>query len=272
MKEDKEGRMNVLKDKVMLITGGNSGIGRATALVAAREGAKVVIAARGAARGAEVVQEIKASGGEAIFVATDVSRIAEIAALVRATVETFGRLDCAFNNAAEIGRSATTHELLEEDFDHTIAVNLKGVWGCMKYEIQQMLHQDPSGGAIVNTSSLNGFGGVAQASLYSATKAGVLNLTKSAALEYGQRGIRVNALAAGAFWTPMLEAIIKFVANRDATTEEAIAENYKQATAMGRIGRAEEAAEVVVWLCSDAASYVTGHSMIVDGGWSAKLR
>jgi len=154
--------MDTLKDKIMLITGGNSGIGRATALVSAREGAKVAIAARGVERGMEVVREIQARGGEALFVATDVSNTADIAALVQATVETFGRLDCAFNNAAETGRRADTDELLEEDFNRVIAVNLKGVWCCMKYEIQQMLRQDPLGGAIVNTSSLNGFGGVEQ--------------------------------------------------------------------------------------------------------------
>lgn len=135
-----------------------------------------------------------------------------------------------------------------------------------------MLRQEPPGGAIVNTSSLNGFGGVAQFSLYAATKAGVLSLSKSAALEYAKQGIRVNALAAGPFWTPMLESLIKYYANRDSKTEDAVEEEYKRGTAFGRIGKAEEAAEVVVWLCSEAASYVTGHSMIVDGGGSASLR
>lgn len=264
--------MTRLKDKVMLITGGNSGIGRATAILAAQEGARVVIGARDANRGQAVVDEITATGGDALFVPTDVAQPSAIAALVQATVETFGRLDCAFNNAAEIGRLAATHELSEADFDHTIAVNMKGVWCCMKYEIDQMLRQEPPGGAIVNTSSLNGFGGFARGALYSATKAGVLSLTKVAAAEYGQRGIRVNALAAGAFWTPMLEEVIAAAANRRAKTTAEIEQGYKDWSAVGRIGRPEEAAEVVIWLCSDGASYVTGHSMIVDGGASASLR
>jgi NAD(P)-dependent dehydrogenase (short-subunit alcohol dehydrogenase family) len=220
----------------------------------------------------EVVREIKASGEEAIFVATDVSNPAAVTDLIQTTVETYGRLDCAFNNAAETGRPANIDEHLEEDFDRVIAVNLKGVWCCMKHEIQQMLDQDPPGGAIVNTSSLNGFGGVAQFSLYAATKAGILSLSKSAALEYGKQGIRVNALAAGAFWTPMLESVIGYYANRDAKPQEEVGDGYREWAALGRIGRPEEAAEVVVWLCSDAASYVTGHSMIVDGGASAALR
>lgn len=264
--------MNRLKDKVMLITGGNSGIGRATAILAAQEGARVTIGARDATRGQAVVDEIEAAGGRAIFIPTDVARPANVATLVQTTMATFGRLDCAFNNAAEIGRLAETHELSEADFDHTIAVNLKGVWCCMKYEIDQMLRQEPPGGAIVNTSSLSGFGGFARGSLYSATKAGVLSLTKAAALEYGRRNIRVNALAAGAFWTPMLEEVIATAANRMTKTTAEIEQDYKEWAAVGRIGRPEEAAEVVVWLCSDGASYVTGHSMIVDGGASASLR
>lgn len=264
--------MGILEGKVALITGGSSGIGRAAALVFARECAKVVIAARGAERGIQVAREIETAGGEAVFVATDVSKADDVAALVQTTVETYGRLDCAFNNAGVLGNLALTADLTEDEFDLIIGINLKGVWLCMKYEIQQMLRQDPSGGAIVNTSSLNGFGGCAQASFYSATKAGVLGLTKSAALEYAPHGIRVNALAAGAFRTPMLEGVFEDYSGGDPKEREAIEARYNQEIALGRIGKPKEAAEAVIWLCSDAASYVTGHSMIVDGGMSAPMR
>ena len=198
-----------LKGKVALITGGNSGIGRATAQVFAREGAKVVIAARNAERGEEVVKEIQKSGGEAFFVTTDVSESEQIENLVNKTVERYGRLDCAVNNAAAYtGAFSLTADFTEEEFDHTMAVDLKGVWLGMKFQIKQMLAQNPGGGAIVNTSSVNGLGGTPMGALYSAAKAGILGLSKSAALEYGTRGIRVNALAAGAFDTPMLNNAI----------------------------------------------------------------
>jgi NAD(P)-dependent dehydrogenase (short-subunit alcohol dehydrogenase family) len=193
-------------DKVALITGGTSGIGRATANAFAREGAKVVIAARGAENGSETVQAIGRAGGEAFFVQTDVAKSADVQALVEKTVKSYGRLDYAFNNAARTDETlAPTADLSEEDFDKTVAVNLKGVWLGMKYQIQQMLRQEPKGGVIVNTSSGNGLGGCPTASFYSATKAGVLGLTKSAAWEYASQGIRINALVAGAFRTPMLD-------------------------------------------------------------------
>lgn len=264
--------ISTLEGKVALITGGSSGIGRAAALVLAREGAKVVIAARGAERGMQVAREIETAGGKALFVATDVSKADDVAALVQATVGTFGRLDCAFNNAGVPGDVALTVDLTEDEFDRVIGINLRGVWLCMKHEIQQMLRQEPSGGAIVNTSSLNGFGGCSQASFYSASKAGVLGLTKSAALEYASHGIRVNALAAGVFRTPMLEGFMEDYSGGDPKQREAIEAHYNGKIALGRLGRPEEAAEAVAWLCSEAASYVTGHSMIVDGGISAPLR
>lgn len=173
--------------QVALITGGTSGIGRATAHVFAREGAKVVIAARNAERGEQVVDELRKLGGESFFVATDVSN--EVEALVRKTVERFGRLDYAVNNAAAFtGAFLLTADFTEEEFDHTMAVDLKGVWLGMKFQIKQMLAQNPPGGAIVNTSSVNGLGGASVGALYSAAKAGILGLSKSAALEYGTRG------------------------------------------------------------------------------------
>lgn len=262
-----------LRGKVALVTGGSSGIGRATAHVFAREGARVVIAARGAERGNKVVEEIRASGGEAMFFPTDVSQAAQVEALVAKTVERYGRLDCAVNNAAGyMGAFSPTAEFSEKEFDETIAVDLKGVWLGMKYEIPRMLSQDPPGGAIVNTSSVNGLGGVPTGSLYSAAKAGILALTKSAALEYGRQGIRVNALVAGAFDTPMLNWSMDKASGGNAEVRQKAESGYKGMIAAGRIGRPEEAAEAIVWLCSDAASYVTGHSMIVDGGFTAPFR
>jgi NAD(P)-dependent dehydrogenase (short-subunit alcohol dehydrogenase family) len=262
-----------LKDKVALITGGNSGIGRAAALVFAREGAKVVIAARDSQRGQQVVQEIRKAGGEISFIATDVSKSNQVAALVQKTVEQYGRIDCAVNNAAALsGAFSLTADFTEDEFDHTIAVDLKGVWLGMKFQINQMLAQNPPGGAIVNTSSVNGLGGSASGSLYSAAKAGILGLTKSAALEYGSRGIRINALAAGAFDTPMLNSVIDRSSGGNPEARTKVVESFNAMIALGRIGDPQEAGEVIAWLCSDAASYVTGHSMIADGGLSARFR
>lgn len=265
--------MEQLKGRVALVTGGSSGIGRAAALAFAREGASVVLAARGVERGSQVVREIQASGGTALFVPTDVSRDDQVQGLIEKTVAAFGRLDCAFNNAASLEEPfALTADFTEEQFDRSIALNLKSVWLSMKHELRQMSTQDPPGGAIVNTSSINGLGGVPQASLYAAAKAGILALTKSAALEYARQGIRINALVAGGFETPMLEGVIDRISCGNAETRQAIVKAYEDKIALGRIGRPEEAAEAAVWLCSGSASYVTGHSMIVDGGWTASVR
>ena len=256
--------------KVALVTGGSSGLGRATALAFAREGAAVVIASRGVERGEAVQRDLVALGAEAEYVPTDVSRAEQVEALVRRTVERFGRLDCAFNNAAaiDVGVHKPTAEFSEEDFDGHVALNLKSVWLCMKHEIVQMLARG-TGGAIVNTSSVNGLGGVPGDAFYAMSKAGVLGLTKSAALEYAQQGIRVNALVAGGFRTPMLEGVFARVSPDDPAAAET---GFARLTALGRIGRPEEAAEAVLWLCSEAASYVTGHSLIVDGGLTAPYR
>ena len=258
------------ENKVVLVTGGSSGIGRATALAFAREGARVVLASRGQERGETVAREIEEVGGEALFVPTDVSHTGDVQSLVRAAVERFGRLDCAFNNAAtlEVERFQATHEYSEEEWDQGMALNLKSVWLSMKHEVEQMLRQG-GGGAIVNTSSVNGLGGVARSALYAAAKAGVLGLTKSAALEYAAQGIRVNALVAGGFRTPMLESVFaKMSPENPAAVEESLA----QLVPLGRIGRPEEAADAVLWLCSEASSYVTGLSLIVDGGFTAPYR
>jgi NAD(P)-dependent dehydrogenase (short-subunit alcohol dehydrogenase family) len=259
--------------KVALVTGGSSGIGRATALAFARRGASVAIAARGVERGEAVEKEIEAVGAPALFVATDVSSAAQVEALVTRTVERFGRLDFAVNNAATMEEGfARTADLTEEQFDRSIGFNLKSVWLGMRAEIRQMLAQEPKGGAIVNTSSVNGLGGVAMASFYAAAKAGILALTKSAAIEYTAMGVRVNALVAGAFQTPMLERALELSTGGKPEAHAAMSEQWKLMVPARRIGRPEEAAEAVVWLCSDAASYVTGHSMIVDGGLTAVYR
>jgi NAD(P)-dependent dehydrogenase (short-subunit alcohol dehydrogenase family) len=264
--------MSSLQGKVALVTGGSSGIGRAAAHAFARAGAKVVIAARGAERGRQTENELKAQGADARFIQADLSLAEDVAALVTSTVRTYGRLDAAFNNAATMdGALSLTADFTEEEFDRSVAMNLKSVWLCMREEIRQMLAQSPSGGAIVNTSSVNGLGGAQGGSLYSAAKAGVLALTKSAAQEYATVGIRVNALVAGAFRTPMLESVFQRIGQSEEGAA-AVETQYTGLVPMRRIGRPDEAAEAAVWLCSDAASYVTGHSMIVDGGMSAATR
>jgi NAD(P)-dependent dehydrogenase (short-subunit alcohol dehydrogenase family) len=266
-KQTEGNKLQDLKGKVALVTGGSSGIGRATALAFARAGAKVVVANRRSQAGEETVSMIRRSGGDATFVKTDVSQASEVEELVKAAVQTYGRLDCALNNAGtDEGFGPRLADISEQDFDYQLSVNLKGVWLCMKYELLQMLRQ--GAGVIVNMSSLNGVGGAANASLYSAAKHGVMGLTKSAALEYAPQNIRVNAICAGAFDTPMLDRVFERAAPGNPKQIEAL---YSSMVAMRRIGKPEEAAEAVVWLCSDASSYVTGASLVVDGGLSARL-
>ena len=246
--------------KVALVTGGSSGIGRATASAFAGEGANVVVADVLVEGGGETVRMIKEAGGEAIFVKTDVSKATEVEALIKKIVETYGRLDCAINNAGIEGTMAPTADCTEENWDRTININLKGVWLCMKYEIPQMLKQ--GGGAIVNMASVAGLVGLQGLPAYCASKGGVVQLTRTAALEYARAGIRVNAVCPGVIRTPMVDRLIA----AQPEMEEAL-------TAMepvGRTGKPEEVAEAVVWLCSDAASFVTGHAMVVDGGFVAQ--
>lgn len=226
-----------LTGKVALVTGGSSGIGRAAALAFAEAGAKVIVVARDEERGEEAVRQVKEAGGQALFVPTDVSKADEVRGMVSKVVETYGRLDCAFNNAASSeGTFNETADFEEAEFYRVMDTNLKGVWLSMKHEIRQMLRQDPIGGAIVNTSSANGLGGAREGALYSASKAGVLALTKSAAQEYAQRGIRVNALVAGAFRTPMLEGLIEGAARTAGIEPEQLQESYESMIPMGRIG------------------------------------
>ena len=247
---------NLVKDKVALVTGGGSGIGRASALTFAREGAQVVVSDVAVEGGEETVQLIKKTGGEAVFTKADVSQAAQVEALIAKAVEAYGRLDCAHNNAGIEGNSAKIADYIEADWDRVIAINLTGVWLCMKYEIPQMLQQ--GGGAIVNTSSVAGLLGFRTGSAYVASKHGVVGLTKTAALEYAKSGIRVNAVCPGAIDTPMMGRITDHRPHRAA--------KMAAGEPVGRMGTPQEIAEAVVWLCSDAASFVTGHPMTVDGG------
>lgn len=251
-----------LDGKVALVTGGASGIGRATALTFAREGAKLVIADTNEDGGQQTVHMITEQGGEATFVQVDVASATAVEAMLHKTVQTYGRLDCAHNNAGIAGRiRAPLHECPEDVWDQVLGINLKGVWLCMKYEILQMLHQ--GGGTIVNTASIMGLvGSWSGTSAYNASKHGVVGLTKTAALEYATAGIRVNAVCPGYIWTPLIETALTM---RPDMEPQIIARHP-----VGRMGRPEEIAEAVVWLCSDAASFVTGHTMTVDGGYVAQ--
>jgi NAD(P)-dependent dehydrogenase (short-subunit alcohol dehydrogenase family) len=249
-----------LNGKVALVTGGSAGMGRASALLFAREGAKVVVADVAVDGGEETMQMIKDAGGQAIFVKADTSKATEVEALIRKALETYGRLDCAHNNAGIEGIVTATADYPEEVWDRVIAINLKGIWLCMKYEIPQMLQQGK--GAIVNTSSVFGTNGAAYYSAYSASKHGVAGLTKTSALEYAQSGIRINAVCPGVIHTPMIDRTIG--GNPEIEAQLVATEP------IGRMGEPEEVAEAVVWLCSDAASFVTGHLMAVDGAFSAR--
>ena len=247
-----------------IVTGGNSGIGRAAALGLARAGAGVVIAARREPEGAAVVAQIEAEGGAATFVPTDVAKEADVRRMVEMALQTYGRLDVAFNNAgadttAGVSASTAVTELEEADWDRIVDVNLKGVWLSMKHELRPMLER--GAGAIVNTSSIAGLIGIRNSSAYTASKHGVIGLTRATALEVASRGVRVNAICPGTVKTPMLERVFAVQPGRRAA--------YAAAEPVGRIAAPHEIADVVLFLCSDAASYLTGAAIPVDGGWSA---
>lgn len=246
------------KDKVAIVTGGSFGIGRSAAIGFAKRGAKVVIAYW--VEDTETLHLIQALGGEALFVKCDVSSTEEVREMVATTIKSFGRLDYAFNNAGIEGVTAITHECTEENWEKTIGINLKGVWLCMKYEIQEMLKQGK--GAIVNNASIAGLGGFPGSPAYVASKHGVLGLTRTAALEYAKSGIRVNAVCPGVIQTPMID--------RFTGADQETVKQFESMEPIGRMGQPEEVAEAAIWLCADAASFVTGNAMTVDGGWGAQ--
>jgi NAD(P)-dependent dehydrogenase (short-subunit alcohol dehydrogenase family) len=254
-----------VEGKVAVVTGAASGIGRASACALAREGARVVVSDVDEAGGAETVGLIAAAGDEAIFVAADVADEADVRRLIDATVERYGRLDCAHNNAGVAGALAPTADYPREAWDRILAVNLTGTWLCMKHEIPRML--DHGAGAIVNTSSTFGLAGVPGIPGYVATKHAIAGLTKAAALEYAQQGIRVNAVCPGVIQTPLLD---RFLDEISGGHPEVAAAQFVAGEPVGRMGDPAEIAEAVVWLCSDAASFVTGLPMPVDGGWLAQ--
>jgi NAD(P)-dependent dehydrogenase (short-subunit alcohol dehydrogenase family) len=247
-----------LEGKVVIVTGGGSGIGRASALCFADEGAKVVVGDVSVQGGEETVRMISASGGDALFVKCDVSVIADAKEMVQKTVEWYGKLDCAFNNAGIEGINAPVADYPDEVWDKAIGVNLIGVYHCMKHEIPAMLKS--GGGSIVNNSSILGMVGFANASAYVAAKHGVLGLTKTAAIEYATKGIRINAVCPGFIETPMLE-------RGGITTNPEIRKMITDLHPMKRMGKPEEVAESVIWLFSDAASFVTGSAIFIDGGY-----
>lgn len=249
-----------LKNKVVIITGAASGIGAASALAFAREGASVVVADLQIARGEELVSRIQAEDGKAIFVKCDVSLESDVKNMVAKTIETFGHLSCAFNNAGIEGESADTTMCTNDNWEKTINVNLRGVWLCMKYQIPEMLKN--GGGSIVNCSSIAGMVGFVGIPAYCASKHGVIGLTQAAALEFAGQNIRVNAICPGVIQTPMVE--------RFTHGEAQAIKELSAGEPVGRMGKPEEIAQVALWLCSDASSFVTGHPLVADGGWVAR--
>jgi NAD(P)-dependent dehydrogenase (short-subunit alcohol dehydrogenase family) len=247
--------------KVVVITGGASGIGRATAVAFAREGASVVVGDIDARGAEETVELVESTGGAAISVVVDVTKAADVQRMIATTVDRFGGLDYAFNIAGFVGSTAGVVETTEDDWKHAMATNLTSVWLCMKYEIPEMLKRQR--GAIVNNGSVSGLVGSPVAVSSVASKHGVSGLTKAAALEYATRGIRVNAVAPGMVRTPLAQQMVDSL---PPGAEQSILSVVPQ----GRWCESGEIAEVVVFLCSDAASHVTGHVMPIDGGWTAR--
>jgi len=250
----------LFKGEVAIVTGASSGIGRASALEFSKEGAKVVVADVTEKGGKETVEMIKKNGGEAIFVKCDVSNQKEVEQMVKKTISSFSRLDMAFNNAGIEGDQAFTVDCTPENWDRVLNINLKGAWLCMKYEIPEMLKQKK--GAIVNCSSVAGLVGFQGIPAYVSSKHGVIGLTKTAALEYARKGIRVNVVCPGVIETPMIERFT----HSDPEAEKLLIKSEP----IGRMAKPEEVAALAVWLCSGKASFVTGSAITVDGGFVAQ--
>lgn len=254
--------MGAFTDRVALVTGGTSGIGRAAALAFAREGAKVVLSGRREAEGIDTVRRIDSAGGQARFVRAEVADECDVQVLVDTACSTYGRLDVAFNNAGiGEGTNCPIHEKPIDDYDRVMNTNVRGVFLALRYEIAAMLKNGR--GAIVNTSSVSGIVGFPGAAVYVASKHAVLGLTKSAALEYAPFGIRINAIAPGGTETPLLDRI-----TGGPDTEKR--REFIGFHPIGRIGAPQEIAEAVLWLCSDKSSFTTGHTLVVDGGWTVR--
>ena len=243
--------------KVALVTGASRGIGRTTALAFAGEGAKVVVASRGVESGEEILEEILSLGGEGVYIQTDVTKADQVEKLINATIAEYGQLDCAFNNAGGGSIGGTMTECSEEDWDHSINLNLKSTWLCMKYEIRRMIHQGY--GSIVNNSSVDGLRAYPANVPYSASKHGIIGLTRSAALGYIDQNIRVNVICPSWIRTERIEAYIQ---------KQGLGEDWiRQQQPMGRLGEPEEVAQTVLWLCSDASSFITGQIIGIEGGY-----
>jgi NAD(P)-dependent dehydrogenase (short-subunit alcohol dehydrogenase family) len=250
--------MSAFQGKVVLITGGTTGIGRATAVAFAKEGAKVVVSGRREPEGQETVGLIKAAGGDGLFVRADVSKEADVKAMIEAVLKAYGRLDAAFNNAGVEQDPGPLTETTEAVYDQVMDINVKGVFLSMKHEIPAMLRT--GGGAIINNSSVAGLVGLANVPVYIASKHAVTGMTKAVALEYAKQGIRVNAVAPGGVETPMLD---RFLTKIPKAALEA-------AHPVGRLGRPEEIAAAVLFLASPSAGFLTGQTVAVDGGWTAQ--
>ncbi len=252
--------MTTFSGKVAVVTGGTSGIGKAAVIALAQAGAKVVVAGRRQVEGEETIRLLQASSGEGFFVATDVSKEADVQTLIEKTMAHYGRLDIAFNNAGVDQETTPLPEQTEATYDRIMDINVKGVWLSLKHEIPAMLKN--GGGAIVNTTSGLGLVGAVGVPIYVASKHAVEGLTKSVALEYAKQGIRVNAVSPGLIQTEMFDRTVQ--------TNTELMEYFKTTLPMGRIGTPQEVVNAVLWLCSDASSFVTGHSLTVDGGYIAQ--